>query len=162
MNRDDLDRILSEHAKWLAGDGGGRADLRDADLRDADLRGANLRRADLWRANLQDADLRDANLRGADLRDADLRGADLRDADLRGADLRGADLRGTDLDFSCLPLWCGSFGMKVDDNIACQLIAHLRRLDLSGCGEDVRAAINSLPAEMANQICSRHDVEPVG
>ena len=57
-----------------------------------------------------------ADLREADLWEADLRKADLRKADLRGADLRGADLRGADLDdFSCLPLWCGSFDMKVDD-----------------------------------------------
>ena len=49
--------VINRHAKFLAGDGGERADLRGADLR-----GANLRRA---------------NLRGADLRGADLRGADL-------------------------------------------------------------------------------------
>ena len=104
---DNLPHILSEHRKWLNGDGGVRADLRDADLRGAvlrgaDLRGAVLRGADLLGAVLQGADLRDADLlgavlRGAVLRDADLLGADLRGAVLRGAVLRGADLRGADL-----------------------------------------------------------------
>jgi len=37
-----LQTILAEHAKWLAGDGGERANLRDANLRDANLRGADL------------------------------------------------------------------------------------------------------------------------
>ena len=99
--------ILAEHEKWLAGDGGERADLRGADLSGANLRDANLRVADLSGANLRDAnlsvadlsgaDLRDANLRDADLSVADLSGADLRDANLRDANLRGADLRGADL-----------------------------------------------------------------
>ena len=60
----------------------------------------------------------------ADLRKADLREADLRKADLRRADLRGADLREADLDFSCLPLWCGSVGMKIDDRLAKQFLYH--------------------------------------
>ena len=55
--------------------------------------------------------------------------ADLQGADLQGADLRGADLRGADLDFSCLPLWCGSKGMKVDRKIALQILAHFCALD---------------------------------
>ena len=113
----DLKKILDEHLLWLNGEGGSRADLRDADLsdadlRDADLRGANLRcanlsNADLSNADLSDADLFDANLRcanlsnadlfDADLRDADLRCANLSNADLSDADLRDADLRGANL-----------------------------------------------------------------
>ena len=98
----DLKKILDEHLLWLNGEGGSRADLRNADLSNADLFGANLRGANLFGANLRCANLRDANLRGAnlsnaDLRDADLRDADLRDADLRDADLRDADLRGANL-----------------------------------------------------------------
>ena len=88
----DLPRIIDEHRMFLEGNGGKRANLRDADLLGADLRGANL-----LGANLHGADLRDANLRGADLFRANLRGADLRGADLHGADLRRADLFGADL-----------------------------------------------------------------
>ena len=98
----DLKKILDEHLLWLNGEGGSRADLRDADLRganlsDADLFGANLRGANLSDADLRDADLRNADLRCANLRDADLRCANLRDADLRNADLCRANLRGANL-----------------------------------------------------------------
>ena len=118
----DLKKILDEHLLWLNGEGGSRADLRDANLSDADLRCANLRNADLRGANLSDANLRNADLFGANLRDAnlsdadlrcanlsdadlscanlsnaDLRGANLSDADLRGANLSDADLRGANL-----------------------------------------------------------------
>ena len=68
----DLKKILDEHLLWLNGEGGSRADLRDANLSDADLRCANLRNADLRGANLSDA-----NLRGANLSDADLCGASI-------------------------------------------------------------------------------------
>lgn len=57
MIANELKDILSEHQKWLDGDGGKRANLCDADLRGADLRGANLRGA-----NLRDADLCGANI----------------------------------------------------------------------------------------------------
>ena len=118
----DLKKILDEHLLWLNGEGGSRADLRDANLSDADLRCANLSNADLRGANLSDANLRNADLFGANLRDAnlsdadlrcanlsdadlscanlsnaDLRGANLSDADLRGANLSDADLRGANL-----------------------------------------------------------------
>ena len=120
------------------------ANLRDANLRDANLRSANLRHTDLQGANLRSADLRHtdlqgANLRGANLRDANLQGANLRNANLRDANLRDAnlrhtdlqcanlrrtDLQGADLDYSCLPLWCGGQGAKIDRKIAAQLVLH--------------------------------------
>lgn len=56
---------------------------------------------------------------------ANLCGANLREADLRGASLYEADLYEADLDFSCLPLWCGSLRMHIDDRIAVQLLYHL-------------------------------------
>lgn len=68
----DIKKILSEHSKWINGDGGERANLRGADLRGADLSGANLRGADLSGANLSGADLRWADLCGANLSGADL------------------------------------------------------------------------------------------
>ena len=118
MTRDELNKILDLHFKWLSGEKGGkRADLRGANLRGANLRGANLTGAnltgaDLRGANLTDADLTGAYLTGADLRGANLTGAnltganltgayltdaDLTDAYLTGADLRGANLTGADL-----------------------------------------------------------------
>jgi uncharacterized protein YjbI with pentapeptide repeats len=74
MKQEELKKILRDHILWLAGNGGKRANLRDADLRGADLRDADLRGANLRDANFYGANLRGANLRGADLRDADLYG----------------------------------------------------------------------------------------
>ena len=104
----DLKKILDEHLLWLNGEGGSRADLRDADLRDADLSGA-----DLSFANLRGADLSGANLRGADLSGADLSFADLSGADLSGADLSFADLSGANL--SNANLSCASMDQMIWD-----------------------------------------------
>ena len=93
----DIKKILSEHSKWINGDGGERADLRGADLRGADLSGAELSGAELSGADLSGADLSGADLSGADLSWANLRGANLRGADLRGADLSEANLSGANL-----------------------------------------------------------------
>ena len=87
-----LAEVLAAHKRWLAGDGGERANLHGANLS-----GADLHRADLYGANLSGADLHGANLREADLREADLYGANLREADLREADLYGANLYGANL-----------------------------------------------------------------
>ena len=81
MTKQELDKVLDLHKKWLAGEVGGKSAI---------LRGANLRGANLIGANLSYADLRGANLRGADLRYADLSYAELRGANLRGANLRCA------------------------------------------------------------------------
>ena len=98
MTKEELDKVLESHKKWLDGDSAGkRAVLLGANLIGENLRGANLRGVDLL---------------GADLRDANLHGADLRDANLHGADLRGADLRGANIDFSIWPLWCGAKNSK--------------------------------------------------
>ena len=124
MNTDELKTILEQHKLWLDGDGGEPANLRGANLRWADLRGANLRCADL----------RGADLQGADLRCANLRYANLQYADLRGADLRCADLQGANIDYSCLPLWCGSKGIIVDQRIAAQIAAHFCALSCDDPG----------------------------
>ena len=135
MDKDKLQEILVKHEQWLNDDEGGEranlqeANLRGADLQEADLQGANLQEADLQWANLQEADLQGANLQEADLQGADLQWANLRGADLQWADLRGADLRGANIDFSCWPLWCGSNGVKADNKILYQLIAHICVLD---------------------------------
>ena len=77
MRQEKLNEIIAEHAKWLEGHSGKRADLR---------------RANLFGADLHEADLRGANMCYADLRHANLCGADLRYANLHCADLKGARL----------------------------------------------------------------------
>ena len=143
MTKEELDKVLESHKKWLHGNCcGKRADLCGADLCGADLSGASLYGAELCGADLRDADLcgaelHGADLRGADLRDADFREANLIEADLRGADLRGANLSGAnlkdadlcdaDIDFSVWPLCCGGLCVHIDDRIAIQLLYHLVR-----------------------------------
>ncbi len=118
MTKEELDKVLELHKKWLDGDSAGkRADLLGENLRCADLRGANLRGA-----NLRGADLLGANLIYANLIYANLRGANF-----LGADLRGADLRGANIDYSAFPLWCGGLNVHIDDRIAIQLLYHLVR-----------------------------------
>jgi hypothetical protein len=145
VSKEELQEILKKHELYLNGkEGGERADLREADLHGADLREADLSFADLYgadfrKANLSGAGLREADLSFANLREADLTGADLREANLFAADLREADLTKTDfrrailnganLDFSALPLWCGSLGMKVDEKLAIQITYHLCSLN---------------------------------
>jgi uncharacterized protein YjbI with pentapeptide repeats len=93
----------------------------------------------------------------------DGRRADLGGADLGGADLRGADLGDANLDFSCLPLWCGSFRLKADDRLVSQLFAHIARLDVSGCSPHVRYRVKQLrESDMANAFCKyRGDVAEI-
>ena len=128
MTKEELDKVLELHKKWLDGDKAGKraklhsADLHQANLRDADLRDADLRDADLCGAKLNSADLRGAKLNGADLLDADLRGANL-----RGAVLLDADLLGANIDYSAFPLWCGGLDVNIDNRIAIQLLYHLVR-----------------------------------
>ena len=148
ITKDALSEILKKHLSWINDEPGGeKADLSYADLSYADLRSANLRYADLSYADLRSADLsyadlRSANLRSADLSYADLRYADLRYANLRYADLSYADLRSANLDYSAFPLWCGSFGVKVDIRLGAQLAYHFCRLDTEN--EDVKKAQKAL------------------
>lgn len=53
MNKEDLQKILADHAEWLKyNTKGNHADLRRADLSNADLSNADLHDADLTDANL--------------------------------------------------------------------------------------------------------------
>ena len=143
MDKEELQEILKKHKLWLEGKRGGKR---------ANLRGADLREANLW-----GADLREANLQGTDLR-----GADLWEANLQRADLREANLQGADLDLSCLPLWCGSFYMKVDDRFVLQLLCHLVRLDVSACSQRIQKFVRRMPGWAKNGFCKyRGDIEPV-
>ena len=73
---------------------------------------------------------------------ANLRYADLSSADLSSADLRYADLRSANLDYSAFPLWCGSFGAKVDIRLSAQLAYHFCCLDTEN--KDVKKAQKAL------------------
>lgn len=128
MTKEELDKVLESHKKWLGRDWRGkRAVLNNEDLRAKILRVVNLQKAYLCGADLRDADLRDADFREANLIEADLRGADLRGANLSGANLKDADLCDADIDFSVWPLWCGGLCVHIDDRIAIQLLYHLVR-----------------------------------
>jgi len=136
----DIKKILEQHKKWLNNEEGGQ-------------------RANLRGANLQGAELREADLRGADLRGANLWGANLQGADLRGADLWGADLRRANLDFSCFPLWCGSFDIKDDGKLTKQLLGHIARLNITD--KELKEWVNKIPKKYTNDICKRHNIEEV-
>ena len=96
MNKNELNRILTNHLHWLNRNCDGwesmRADLTGANLSDAILIGANLAGANLSYAILSDANLTGANLSGANLSDAILSDANLTGANLSGANLTGARL----------------------------------------------------------------------
>ena len=128
MIKEELDKVLESHKKWLGRDWRGkRAVLNNEDLRAKILRVVNLQKAYLCGADLRDADLRDADFREANLIEADLRGVDLRGANLSGANLKDADLCDADIDFSVWPLCCGGLCVHIDDRIAIQLLYHLVR-----------------------------------
>ena len=118
------------------------ANLHDANLTFATLSHTNLTYANLNYTTLSDTDLSYANLSYANLHDADVSHADLRFATLSNTDLRYANLINTDLDFSCLSLCCGSFKVKIDKRIACQLLYHALRAMQSVVDEEVRAVLN--------------------
>ena len=120
MKKEELDKIIASHDRWLRKRDGKRADLSKKDLcgvnlgganldganlGGANLDGANLGGANLSKANLDGANLGGANLSGANLSKANLKGADLREADLCMANLREADIEGANL---CVDDLCGA------------------------------------------------------
>lgn len=135
------------------------ARLMHADLSSADLRSANLVLANLSEADLSNANLRNANLRKACLCDTNLNRTRLEGADLCHASLRNADLSKAILDFSAWPLECTSFGAKAGDRLIAQLIAHLTRLDTSGCSEKTQEVMRVL-APFADWFCEYRDDVP--
>lgn len=157
MNRDELNKILENHKKWLERPENWNdeavpdltaADLHGMDLHGAELSGANLFAADLRGATLQGTRLFDANLRGADLRGADLRGANLWGAVLREADIRNADLRGANLRMANL--------LDADLQGADLRGAYLRKANLRGAslrGADIgQADMSEVKTDTATKI----------
>ena len=93
MTHEKIGKVLAEHGKWLADEGGSRANLSGANLSRANLSRADLSRANLSEANLSRANLSEANLSRADLSMANLSRANLSMANLSRADLWRADLQ---------------------------------------------------------------------
>src|SRR4030043_184105 len=74
------------------------------------------------------------------------------------ADLQYADLQSANLDFSCLPLWCGSFNMKVDDNILEQILTHVKMFDVSKCSKENQEFVKLIPDRVKDKLRKRHDL----
>ena len=167
----DIKKILSDHLRWIEGDGGEQADLREANLRGANLRGANLSEADLREADLRWADLSGANLREASLSGANLSGANLREASLSGANLSGAkniDQAFWSIYTTFYPLQCPEGGAYIGYKKAGGLIVKLEiaedALRSSATSRKCRASkakvlsitdVDGNPA--GDQVCSDHD-----
>ena len=79
---------------------------------------------------------------------------------MEGANLEGANLVRANLDFSCFPLWCGSFGMKVDREIFFQLCYHLCRLY---CEDNETKLIQEYLKPFANKssVIDRHSLTKI-
>lgn len=134
MTKTKLKTILRNHAMWLADSETGKCadfrfeDLSRIDLSYKDLRHANFEDVRLCGANLRGADLSFANFHQSNLRDTDLRGTKLLYTNLHEADLQRTNLVGANMDYSCLPLWCGSLGIRIDKRIAAQIAYHFLRM----------------------------------
>jgi len=175
----EVERILESHNLWLEGSPDGiQANLSRADLSKANLSGANLSRAYLSRADLSGANLSCANLScanlscanlswaklsGANLSGTNLSGANLFGANLSKANLSGANLFESHLDLASWPLWCKSFNVKADDRLVSQLFAHVVRLDVTGCSQDVQDQVQMLrKMSLANMFCKfQREVEEI-
>ena len=139
-----------------------RAKFSSANLSGASFVGANLFKAELQCADLSETCLSHANLRSADMSAADLDAADFDNADLTGAKLCCASMCGANLqyanlseasiDYASWPMWCGSFGVKVDRKIAVQLAYHFCRLD---CDDPDYMAAREALASFANNFHRR-------
>ena len=133
MNRDELEKVLDLHKKWLRGEAEGKlANLRNANLIDANLHGANLR---------------GANLIGANLRGADLSGADLHGADLSGADLHGANLSGVKGLTSPIDFMAANFERVAEGYIVYKTFSHMH-----GAPSYWEIKPNSVISETANPL----------
>lgn len=99
MTRNELEKILDAHQKWMCEEKGGvRADLRCVDLSGVDLRNANLNSANMFGVNLHGANLSCAYLANTDLRYTNLSDADLHAVYTGGANLSYANLSDTNLE----------------------------------------------------------------
>lgn len=146
MTKPELQKIISNHLKWLNDEEDGvcanfsnadlngtdfslAADLSLANFVNAKLIGANLVGKKLIGTKLVNANLIDTNLNYANLRDANLKDANLNGANLVGANLVNANLKGVELIGANLS-WANLSGADLKDaNIS---LANLEGANLSG------------------------------
>jgi uncharacterized protein YjbI with pentapeptide repeats len=142
LTQGELNAILAAHERYVASQGGMRAqlahksldglnlanrNLAEADFSGSSLVGANLAGSNLERASLYCADLRDANLQSAKMARADLRGASFNGARLMLAVLDRADLR------AAMMMYVGSDGVSVVDNERRKASGAAMGVDFSNC-----------------------------
>ena len=97
LSQQDLNPILAAHERFVAYQGGQRAQLPQRGLDGLNFANRNLSEADLAGATLVGATLYGSNLQRVSLYCADLRGCNLQRANLTRADLRGASFKGANL-----------------------------------------------------------------
>lgn len=118
-----------EHVAWLSNHATGcRMNFTDCNLSCIKMPYANMTGANMTGADLTGANLTGANMTGAYMSHANLTGATMTDANLTRANMSCANMTDAILDFSCWPLWCGSFTVRIDAQIAAQLAYHLLRV----------------------------------
>ena len=74
--------------------------------------------------------------------------------------MRYTNLSGANLDYSCLPLWCGSFNANFDDRQLIQIAYHLVRagLNSNNASDETKKELSTL-IDFANKF---HRVEECG
>jgi len=102
LTQEQLNETLRAHERYVAHQGGMRAQLAHARLDGLNLANRNLEEVDMTGASLVGASLYGSNLHRVSLYCADLRDCDLRNAKLTRADLRGCSFRGAQLAFATL------------------------------------------------------------
>lgn len=65
------------------------------------------------------------NMDSCDMNNAILHGVQFCRCNTRGMHLNGSDMTGANIDYSAWPMWCGSYGVKVDRRLFEQLVMHL-------------------------------------
>lgn len=98
----ELNRILTEHERFVLGRGGMRAQLKGARLDGAVLANRKLNESDFSGASLVGASFYGSSLVRASFYCSDLRNCSLRNSTLTHADMRGASFKGADLGFAIL------------------------------------------------------------
>jgi len=102
LSQKELNPILAAHEKFVAYQGGKRAQLTRRGLDGLNLANRILSEADFSGSSLVGATFYGSNLQRASLYCADLRGANMQAANLTRADMRGATFRGANLSFAIM------------------------------------------------------------
>jgi hypothetical protein len=97
ISKEELDRILDNHEKWLAsgGEKGERAELRGYNFKNADFFGRDLRKIYIESSDLRKIKFTGINLKESAFIDVNLKEANFWDCDLTGSSLQLSDLSNT-------------------------------------------------------------------